>query len=494
MGLSRQNQIYYYRCAIPKDLIGTNGQKELYVSLRTIDLNKALALANEIKSYLLIHFSILRQRNLPFARGRTNNTGNVMFDLIASLQINNSEVTIKSKNQDEFNSIVQRVLNTQVSSNKKQESSKSINAVSLLQLYNEFRDEKRNTLSPLTNRMYDNHYKYINLLFNGQTTATANREFGIKIRNIVTKLPNPLKYKHFYLENKNIDDIDETMNPASLTAAKQVFILVNAFFTWAVNSGKIDDNPCRGLKITATNPNSQAVGAYRIDELKTLFEGDNFDRFCSRAPHRYWIPVICLYTGMRLAECAQLGLCDVINSKENWFFAVNDTQVIPEVVKTLKNKHSNRVIPIPKKILELGFVDYYDQVKSEGYPFLFPDFHVEKNGIITSCLLANAWKSYKDSLSIGRNNVTLNFHSLRHTFVSTLKAKGVPLDVIQELVGHRYGTITFDVYGEPSGYERLNKAINLVDFDLNISHWINTPRHTIKRSKGWKKSCSRLGI
>ena len=67
----------------------------------------------------------------------------------------------------------------------------------------------------------------------------------------------------------------------------------------------------------------------------------------------YWIPIIALYTGMRLEEIGQLLVSDIKCKNSIWYFDVNSSED-----KQLKNKSSVRRVPIHYDLIELEFIKY----------------------------------------------------------------------------------------------------------------------------------------
>ena len=69
---------------------------------------------------------------------------------------------------------------------------------------------------------------------------------------------------------------------------------------------------------------------------------------------RYWIPLIGIYTGMRLNEICQLYVDDVKYLNRIWYFRLTNERSD----QSLKNKQSKRLVPIHPKLIELGFIDF----------------------------------------------------------------------------------------------------------------------------------------
>lgn len=143
-----------------------------------------------------------------------------------------------------------------------------------------------------------------------------------------------------------------------------------------------------------------------------------------KLPHTYWPPLIALFTGARCNEIAQLYLDDIVNDDVNdpkrWRFMI---RVGPgRTDQRLKNKFSNRSIPMHPRLIELGFLKYLDDVRSLGFDRVFPS------------LRWTAAAGYGDTVSdmfsaYLREKVKITdprkvFHSFRHYFCTQAKNYG----------------------------------------------------------------------
>ena len=157
-------------------------------------------------------------------------------------------------------------------------------------------------------------------------------------------------------------------------------------------------------------------------------------------PERYWVTMIAAYSGARLNEICQLDLTDIQKHDGIWVMDLQQNSAD----KSIKSKAGNRLVPLHPKLLDLGLLDYWEQVKKGKNPKLFPNL---KKGFRTT---------YGDSVSkwfarylmkLGVKKKGKNFHSLRHTVINKLITNQVYEPFIRELVGHSHGSVTMDVYG-----------------------------------------------
>lgn len=397
-----------------------------------------------------------------------------MFDLIASLNVGNAEVTIKgrSDNPKMFNNLMQEVLKLNSTESKK---------TSLFSIYQAYVENIETHLSISRINSIKSAEKYLKVLLKDVFLETLDKKTAFEIKTNIAKLPSVVKNKDFYEKGLSLNDTKPEMVLISTTAGNSLLTIIKAMMNWACSVGKADVNYFDNLKKTPQKK-KEKVSAYTIKELKILFDQEHFEGFCKKYDERYWVCIISLYTGMRIGEIVQLTTHDVIENKNGlMLFNIDDSSKVKRITKHLKNNNSIRIIPIPNKILELGFKDYLNTIKKEGFELLFPRMERDKSGNITPNLIASAFKEYKDPLIKERPGVKTDFHSFRHSFIAYLQSEDVNLNVIQNLVGHSSGTITLDIYGEARAPEKLIKAINLPDYGLDIKPWVDTPERRKSR-------------
>ena len=190
-----------------------------------------------------------------------------------------------------------------------------------------------------------------------------------------------------------------------------------------------------------------------IEELARLFEvasrkGDQWRNLFA----------IGMYTGLRLGDCCRLswGEVDIVKSI---------IQLIPR--KTRKYAKGRPVtIPIHKVLSDLLCQIPLEDRTGYVMPTLGKTLEEGQNG--RSWIQARIARIFKDAGIItsvkveGRKNKApdATFHSLRHTFVSMSANAGVPLHIVQTIVGHQSTTMTRHYYHE--NVEALVAAVEAI--------------------------------
>ena len=210
----------------------------------------------------------------------------------------------------------------------------------------------------------------------------------------------------------------------------------------------VTENPWEGFQMRADDSHTRRE--FTIEELARIIDVAGREGFEWRC-----LFAIGMYTGMRLGDCCKLtwGECDVVRSL---------IQKIPE--KTKKYRKGRPVaIPIHGALADLlvqipierrtGYVlPQIGQWASEGTAGMGKIHHrlgkiFHNAGIVTSVMLeGRQWKS-----------PDAGFHSLRHTFVSLSANAGVPLHIVQSIVGHESTAMTRHYFHE--SLPALQKAV-----------------------------------
>jgi len=181
--------------------------------------------------------------------------------------------------------------------------------------------------------------------------------------------------------------------------------------------------------------------SFKNEELDILFTGEIMREFCAsgRQVHKFWLPVIGLYTGMRVNEICQLNPFADIKCDDSgiWYFWVTeDTESAVGVTKSVKTDAGKRVIPIHSKLVELGLLTYVFELKKGKHKSFFPQWKA-KNGKAGD----NAAREFRRLLdTLGLRDETkkkklVGMHAFRKTFLTKAYKLGIISDVLA-IVGH----------------------------------------------------------
>jgi integrase len=167
----------------------------------------------------------------------------------------------------------------------------------------------------------------------------------------------------------------------------------------------------------------------------------------------FWVPLIALYSGMRLGEILQLLKSDVKEENDIWYFDVNKGDG-----KSLKTASSKRRVPIHRTLLDLGLLDYVQSAAQSGR--IFPEIKKGSDGY-HSHHFSKWWGRFAGH--VGFKSSRTAFHSFRHNFLDALRAAETPEYINKALAGHSDNSV-HSQYGGGAGLSQLKAAIDKVSY------------------------------
>jgi integrase len=211
---------------------------------------------------------------------------------------------------------------------------------------------------------------------------------------------------------------------------------VSTLIRYEMSEGRrVQVDPWASIKVEKGDEAVIVRKATRAGELASLFSLPLFQQYdlpTSKNAGRdaaYWVPVLGVYTGARITELAQLLVADVFLKDGLWRIAFRVTY--PEW-QSLKNKPSEREIPLHPELVRLGFLDYCKVMRDAGHERLFPLVPVSDANNAGGAL--SKWFSeLKTAAGWGKEHT---FHSFRHGVETALKRAKEPKSHIDRYTGH----------------------------------------------------------
>jgi integrase len=276
------------------------------------------------------------------------------------------------------------------------------------------------------------------------------------------------------------DDRIKTINPTNINAYMARFATM---MNWAVTEEHLSRSPARGLRWAETVHPQDRRQPFEVWQLQRIFSApiytgckDEQNGYAVPGPviatgARYWVPLIGLFTGMRLNEACQLDVADVRNIDGVACFVISEDSLTGSRDKSLKTKTSARIVPIHPMLLDIGIIAFVDEKRRSGALKLFDDLPPGKRGFRSVAL--SRWFS-RFLVSAGASAPRTCFHSFRHGFRDAARNARIDRDVALTLGGWITGgsqSEAADAYG--SGYRPLvlYEAISMIQFpELELSH------------------------
>ncbi|WP_267358935.1 MULTISPECIES: site-specific integrase, partial [unclassified Methylobacterium] len=180
---------------------------------------------------------------------------------------------------------------------------------------------------------------------------------------------------------------------------------------------------------------------------------------------RFWVPLISLFTGMRMNEICQLLVRDVaqLDGVDVIIVAADDAGV-----KRVKTAAGERFVPIHPELKRCGLLQYRDAAIARGETRLFPELTTAKS---SGYLSDNFSKWFANFLrSCGAAQPRTSFHSFRHNYRDALREADISVERVRALGGWSSGR-TEDDYGSGLRASTLDREIAKVRYEkLDLSH------------------------
>ncbi len=259
---------------------------------------------------------------------------------------------------------------------------------------------------------------------------------------------------------------------------------LGAFLSWAVNNGYLTSNPTEGLmlKKEAKAPTLP----FKTEQLTTLFNSPWFagcqsaDEWRNVAKpgdvlirdHRFWVPLIMLFSGARPGEIGQLAVNDVRQEHGHWIMHITTEGDETNEGKSVKTKGSMRVVPVHPELIRIGFIRYHEGRVKDGGSALFPD--AKRNG--RGQMMADMSREFgrymtRIGLKQGRG---LSLYSFRHGAADALRRGGFLDQHFGFILGHTEPTMTGKYGIMPQGMlEQRVELVNAIAYPgLKLDHLV----------------------
>jgi integrase len=220
--------------------------------------------------------------------------------------------------------------------------------------------------------------------------------------------------------------------PAAHTLSKHRQRL-SVFLNFLLDNDRLQKNPLKGIaKASKFDAEDDTGRAFTQPELDAIFEPVAFAGWAAKYPHRLWAPLIGLFSGARITEVCQLYVDDI--GMEHGVPGFHIRKGKPG--QKLKNKSSQRFIPIAQPLLDAGFLSFVEDMKAGGHERLFPHLpNADGNGYGRQ--MSRQFSTYIKSRGV--SDAGMGFHAFRHTLATRLDRAGIGHGTIARITGHGIG-------------------------------------------------------
>jgi integrase len=254
---------------------------------------------------------------------------------------------------------------------------------------------------------------------------------------------------------------------------------VNMFLEWCSEQGYAVPASFRGiLKPLLKKPKIRdKEKSFSLNELRTIFGAAAYREGTFGSSSKYWLPLLALFTGARQAELCQLHHEDVRQDPTTaiWIFDFN-----AKGDKQLKQRASQRTVPIHPQLIAMGFLDYLEAAKALDRQRVFPDLQRNERGEFNA--YSKRFNRFLDALNIRSNqDAKKDFHSFRHSLGGLLTERGIEEYVVNAIIGHSQAGRSESVRTYSGGVSLTTKraVIEKIDWDIDFAAIATPPAPTL---------------
>ncbi len=354
------------------------------------------------------------------------------------------------------------------------------------------------------------------------------REIPAKANN----LPKALKRETMKATIQAIREAGVLLPLLSLEARQERMGHLSRLFAWLHAKDWISFNPASSLagetgmskaermkdrrqrKLHRSADDEEGRQPFSVDELRMVFGQPQYKTGDGRHiakgnatwyPFEYWLPLLGLYTGCRIAEMCQLHLGDVRQVEGHWVLDINQKTSD----KRLKTEESSvRLVPLHPRMQELGFIDYCARLREEGFQRVFPELSYSTTDARYAKEPIRKMSAMLESLGMPRNSDRV-FHCFRHNANDALMR--VPMTTLpfadenlrkfirHQIMGHQQAEdVNTQHYTSSSVTESaaLVAAVThdigpIADFDIEAG--IQAVRRSLSKKKGHRQGKEDMG-
>ncbi|HUC64779.1 MAG TPA: site-specific integrase [Stellaceae bacterium] len=310
-----------------------------------------------------------------------------------------------------------------------------------------------------------------------------SREDCRRLRDMLTALPPNATKRFPNMTLAQVADHAKTngLAPLNVQTQQKHLAQTSALFRWAVAEEFMASNPAERLTVAGTGPKTKARRRpYSTEQLNLIFRAplfagceDDERGYAAPGPNhprrgRFWVPLISLWTGMRLNECCQLLVADVRVIDGTDCIVIQETDEQGEGGKRVKTEAGERYVPVHPELRRIGLLEFVAAQREAGERRLFPELKRGSHDYLSDNF-QKWWARFTKKAGAARPRTS--FHSFRHCYRDALREADISTERARALGGWSRGDGADASYGDGLRPSTLAAEIAKVTYPgLDLSH------------------------
>lgn len=254
-------------------------------------------------------------------------------------------------------------------------------------------------------------------------------------------------------------------------------VVYKAMFGFAVSRRLLTHNPAAEMMKKPSSEYANDRNPYSEADLAHIFTRPMFVGFRGPAhtgyrnkpgehvveDAKYWLPIVALYSGLRLEELASLKMSEIIGEHDALAFDLRQRPL--RGADGVKNASARRVVPLHKQLYDIGFADWM-MARKNTQTHVFADLTADSEGKRGSQFSKwwGLWAAKNaERAGEGIDHPSLTFHSFRHSFKRAARQSPVKEEVHDLLTGHKDGNSVARGYGAGVDLGVLKAAMDQIE-------------------------------
>ncbi len=296
-----------------------------------------------------------------------------------------------------------------------------------------------------------------------------------------------------------IKNLQTKKRPLSVASINYTIEMISSMWNWGQDPNRaknwgLDANPWANKQLTDNREDNEKKDPYESKDIVGLFNSLANNNYVKprKAPEKFWIPLICLYTGMRSNEVCQLRTEDVTVIDGIPIFNIKHSSHRLQSTKASKS----RICPVHPVLIHLGLTAYVDEQTVNKHDRLFnnlnyyipPKDNQDQEGKWNKAV----GKWYNRTLEPKfTDNPLHTLHSTRTTFINwffqNMNMGYTEVSLLKDMIGHlekdeaqllaKFTGVTQKTYKSSYSIKLIFDLISNLNYNIDIS--------TLEQSSPW---------